>query len=141
LCVFVPHGGLVVTFVASNTDPFALIRSVGLTLPGVEETIKYDGTPQLKVGGKFMAAIASHPSAEPGSLVVRADLDDRQLLLDEAPEIYYLTDSYRPHAVVLARLALLDRDALHDLLAVSRRLTLAKAPRKPATTHNAARRR
>ena len=76
-----------------------------------------------------MAGLATHPSAEPGTLVVRADVDDRQCLLEEVPETYYLTDYYRKYPLILVRLAQVDRDALHDLLSVSRRLTLAKTRR------------
>jgi hypothetical protein len=113
-----------------RSEPFDLVRSVGLSLPGVEAATRYDGSPILRVGGAFMAGLASHESAEPGSLVVRSTFEDRQWLLDDAPEIYYLTDSYRKHPVVLARLARLDGEALRDLLAVARRLTLAKAGRR-----------
>ena len=108
-------------------DPFDLVRSVGLSLPGVEAATKYDGSPVLQVGGAFMAGIATHESAEPGTLVVRADVEERQWLLDDAPDTYYLTDYYRKYPLVLARLSRLNRDALHDLLHMSRRLTLPKA--------------
>jgi hypothetical protein len=114
------------------TASFDEVRRVGLTLAGVEATIRYDGSPTLKAGGCFMAGLATHSSAEPDSLVVRVDLDDRDALLEDAPETYYLTDYYERHPVVLARLACLDTDALHDLLSVSRRLTLAKARKRPA---------
>ena len=73
-----------------------------------------------------MAGLASHPSAEPGSLVVRCDVGERELLLEDAPDTYYLTDYYRKYALILARLSRLDDDALRDLLSVSRRLALAK---------------
>jgi len=73
-----------------------------------------------------MASLATHPSAEPGTLVVRADLEHRDALLEDAPDTYYLTDYYRRYPLVLARLRRLDRDALHDLLSMSRRLTLSK---------------
>ena len=53
---------------------FETVKSIGLTLPGVEATTKYDGSPVLKVGGAFMAGVATHPSAEPGTIVVRVDL-------------------------------------------------------------------
>jgi hypothetical protein len=99
---------------------------VGLALPGVEVSIRYDGSPVLKVGRSFMASLATHPSAEPGTLVVRADLEHRDALLEDAPDTYYLTDYYRRYPLVLARLRRLDRDALHDLLSMSRRLTLSK---------------
>ena len=109
---------------------FAAVTAIGLTLPGVEAATKYDGSPVLKVGGCFMAGLALHASAEPGTLVVRADLDDRDSLLEEAPETYYLTGYYRPHPVVLVRLSRIDSAALRDLLNVSRRLTLLKTQQR-----------
>ena len=96
-------------------------------MPDVKAETKYDGSPMLKAGGRFMAGLATHPSAEPGTLVVRVRPDDRVSLLEEAPDTYYLTDYYRPHPVVLVRLSRLHGDALRDLLLMSRRLTLAKA--------------
>jgi hypothetical protein len=113
----------------AQADPFRMVRAVGLGLPHVEAAVRYDGSPVLKVGGAFMAGLASHPSAEPGSLVVRIDLRDRDLLLEDAPETYYLTDNYRPHPVVLVRLSRIGPDALRDLLSMARRATLPKARR------------
>jgi hypothetical protein len=52
------------------TSAFDVVRTVGLTLPGVEATTKYDGSPVLKVDGIFLAGLATHPSAEPETLVV-----------------------------------------------------------------------
>ena len=109
---------------------FEEVRRVGLALPDVESVIRYDGSPALKAAGCFMAGLATHPSAEPGTLVVRIAPQDREGLLEDAPETYYVTDAYRPHPVVLARLWRLDRDALRDLLSMSHRLTLAKAGRR-----------
>ncbi len=82
-----------------------------------------------------MASLATHPSAEPGTLVVRADLEHRDALLEDAPDTYYLTDYYRRYPLVLARLRRLDRDALRDLLSMSRRLSLSK--RRDSTTQPA----
>ena len=107
-------------------DAFEIVKAIGLALPGVEADVKYDGSPVLKVGGCFMAGLATHDSAEPGSLVVRADFEERAALLEDAPETYYVTDYYRRYPVVLARLSRLDGDALRDLLSMSRRLALAK---------------
>ena len=115
-----------------TSDPFLTVRTVGLTLPGVEAGTKYDGSPVLKVGGAFMAGLATHPSAEPATLVVRVDLEERSTLLAEASDTYYLTDYYERHPVVLVRLSRIDREALRDLLSVSRRLTLEKSRRRPA---------
>ena len=109
---------------------------VGLALPDVEAATKYDGSPVLKAGGCFMAGLATHPSAERETLVVRVSVEERVWLLDDAPEIYYLTDYYRAHPVVLVRLLRIDRDALRDLLSMSWRVTMAKSRkrRRPLST-------
>ena|SRR5688572_12888794 len=114
----------------AGANSFALVQAVGLTFPDVEATIRYDGSPVLKARGCFMAGLATHASAEPGSLVVRMSLDERRWLLEDAPETYYLTDDYSRYPVVLVRLSMVGQDALRDLLSVSWRLTVAKA-RKP----------
>ncbi len=110
-------------------DAFDMVRTVGLALPDVEATIRYDGSPVLTLGGVFMAGLATHASAEPDTLVVRADYEERDLLIEDAPETYYLTDYYRSNPLVLVRLSRIDQDALRDLLSVSWRLTLPKARR------------
>jgi hypothetical protein len=109
------------------TGAFGIVRRIGLELPGVEATTKYDGSPVLKVNGIFMAGLATHPSAEPDTLVVRAGLEDRERLVEDAPETYYLTDYYRSYPLVLVRLSRAGPDALHDLLSVSWRISTAKA--------------
>ena len=121
-------------------DPFEMVRTVGLTLPDVEAATRYDGSPVLKLGGAFMTGLATHHSAEPGTLVVRVGFEERALLIEDAPETYYLTDYYRKHPVVLVRLSRIDRDALHDLLSASWRLTLPKARTRGRTRARSARR-
>jgi hypothetical protein len=112
-----------------NGDPFEAVKAAGLALPGVQAAIRYDGSPVLKVGGAFMAGLAMHPSAEPATLVVRSEVEERRWLLEDAPDTYYLTEFYERYPLVLARLSKLDAAALRDLLAVSRRITLAKSRR------------
>ena len=96
-------------------------------MPHVELATKYDGSPVLRRSGVFMAGLATHPSAEPDTLVVRADVEEREWLLDEAPETYYLTDYYRKYPLVLVRLSRIDREALRDVLAMSWRMSASKA--------------
>jgi len=110
-------------------DWFEIVRAIGLSLPNVEAATKYDGSPVLKLGGCFMAGLATHQSAEPDTLVVRIDIDERALFLEDAPDSYYVTDYYRTHPVVLARLSRLDQHALRDLLTMSWRLTAVKVRR------------
>ena len=52
------------------------VRRIGRALPDVVEGTMF-GKPALKVRGKMIACMASHKSAEPGSLVVRMGFDDR----------------------------------------------------------------
>lgn len=108
---------------------FDAARSAGLALPGVTEDIKYDGSPLLKVSGRFMAGLAMHRSAEPDTLVVRVTPADREGFLADAPETYYLTDHYRRHPVVLVRLGQMNEGALRELLTASWRLTRARGRR------------
>ena len=113
-----------------RVTPFAVVQAVGLALPDVEATTRYDGSPVLKLDGCFMAGIAAHRSAEPDTLVVRSDFDDRERLIEDAPETYYLTDYYRSYPLVLVRLARVSPDALRDLLSVSWHLTAAKSRKR-----------
>ena len=111
-------------------EAFEIVRSLGLLLPGVQATTRYDGSPVLKFGGCFMAGLATHASAEPGTLVVRYEIEEREWLIDEAPATYYLTDFYQRYPLVLVRLSRIGPDALRELLTVSWRLTAMKV-RKP----------
>ena len=117
-------------------DGFEIVRAVGLTLPEVEVTTKYDGSPVLKLNGCFMAGLATHPSAEPDTLVVRVGCEEREWLIEDAPETYYLTGYYRRYPLLLVRLSRVDRDALHDLLSVSWCLTLLKVPNRSRSRRN-----
>lgn len=95
---------------------FDAVRRIGCAFPGVEPGTSW-GQPALKIGKKMFACIASHRSAEPGTLVVRTDFDRRDELLQEAPDIYYLTDHYVGYPAVLVRLGKIKPDALRGLLA------------------------
>jgi hypothetical protein len=109
-----------------RTITFDTVRKIGLALPGVEDSTAY-GSPALKVRGKLLACVPVHRSAEPGSLVVCVDFDDRAALLAEAPDIYYVTDHYIPHESVLVRLSRMDPDALRDLLGMGYKFVTRKA--------------
>jgi hypothetical protein len=111
------------------TQAFKIVKAVGLTLPDVEATTRYDGSPVLKLHGVFFAGMATHPSAAPDTLVVRSEFEDRELLIADAPDTYYVTDYYERYPLVLVRLCSIGRDALRDLLSISWRLTAAKTRR------------
>ena len=107
---------------------FDTVRTIGLRLPGVEEGTVY-GSPALKVRGKMFACLAVHRSADPGSLAIRLDFDQREELLAADPDTYYLTDHYVNYPVVLVRLSRVHQDALSDLLHMAWRFVSASANR------------
>ena len=117
---------------AKDTSNFETVRKIGLTLPGVEESTAY-GMPALKVHGKLLACVPANPSAEPGSLAVRVDFDDRAELLAAAPDIYYVTDHYVGYSAVLVRLSRVTPDVLRDLLGMAHKFVTRKGEsRSPA---------
>ncbi|MGA8214325.1 MAG: MmcQ/YjbR family DNA-binding protein [Candidatus Sulfotelmatobacter sp.] len=112
-----------------STINFDTVRKIGLELPGVEESTAY-GSPALKVRGKLLACVPSHRSAEPGSLAVRVDFDDRAELLAAAPDVYYVTDHYLNYNAVLVRLSRVTPDVLRDLLGMAHKFVTADAARR-----------
>ena len=90
---------------------FETVRKLALALPGVEESTSY-GTPAFKVKGKLF--IRFHQDGE--SLVVSADFADRELLMAEQPETFYITDHYLNYSWVLVRLSTIRADQISDLL-------------------------
>ncbi|HEX5226260.1 MAG TPA: hypothetical protein VFW44_01060 [Bryobacteraceae bacterium] len=122
---------------------FDTVREIGLKLPEVAASPAY-GALALKARGKLMACVAIHKSAEPGSLMVRIDLDQRAGLLEEAPETYYLTDHYRPYPSVLVRLSKITPEQLRDPLGAAWKYTTAeseKKKRRPASQRKSRTRR
>jgi hypothetical protein len=109
---------------------FETVRNIGLTLPGVEESTAF-GVPALKVRGKLLACVPSNRSAEPGSLVVRMDFDDRAELLAADPDIYYVTDHYVGYNAVLVRMSRVNSDMLRDLLGMAYKFVTRKVASRP----------
>ena len=109
---------------------FSLVESIGRTLPDIEVTTSY-GQPTLKVRGKMFVCMTANKSAEPDTLVVMMDIADRDLLIEEDPDTYYLKEHYVPYPCVLVRLARVSPDALRDLVIGAHRFVSEKARKKP----------
>ena len=118
-----------------RADPFAPVAAIGLTLPDVEETTTW-GKPTLKVGGTMFVCIASHKSAEPDTLVVMMDIADRDALIAEEPDTYYLKEHYVGYPCVLVRLRHVRADALRGLVIGAHRYVSQKKsnPRRLAAS-------
>lgn len=117
---------------AKRGGVFDRVRRVGLTLPNVTEGTAY-GSPALQVGGTMFVCIPTNKAAEPDSLVVRLSFTERDLRLAVEPQIYYLKPHYVNYACVLARVPLLDDDALKELLETSWHFVRSTKSSKKAT--------
>jgi hypothetical protein len=117
---------------------FRTVRAIGLQLPGVEETTMY-GSPALKLEGRMVACIASNKAAEPGTLVMRTTFEQREAMIAEEPETYYLKPHYETFPVVLVRLSSVTREAMQDLLAGAVRVILAAKSEKKRPARRIAR--
>jgi hypothetical protein len=104
---------------------FDTVRKIALGLPDVEESTAY-GSMAFRVNGKLLACTPTNKAAEPDSLMVRVDFDDRAELLAAAPDVYYLPDHYVNYPSVLVRLPRIHPDALRDLLGMALRFVTAK---------------
>jgi hypothetical protein len=81
-----------------RTDPFARVRAAAARLPEVEESTWY-GTPSLKVRGKGFARLKDHQT-----LVVLCALDEKEMLLQADPAVYFETAHYKGWPAMLVRL-------------------------------------
>ena len=113
----------------SKSTGFDVVRKMGLAMPGVEEGTAY-GSPALNIRGRMFACMAVNRSAEPNTLAVRIDFDQRDELIAGEPRIYYLTDHYLNYPCVLVRLTLIREDALRDLLSMGSRFMLTTKRRQ-----------
>lgn len=119
---------------------FDTVRALATALPGVEEGTAW-GVPALKLRGKFLACMATHKSSEPNTLVVLLGFDQRDAMIADAPEIYYLKPHYEGYPSVLVRLSRIDREALKDLLQAAWRFVDASAPKLKRSRTRAAKRK
>ncbi len=116
------------TLMPGKKTAFDVVRKMGLVLPEVEAGTAY-GSPALNVRGKMFACLVIHRSAEPNTLVVRIDFDQRDELIAGEPRTYYLTDHYVDYPCVLVRLTRVHEDALRDLLLMGWRfMSITKKP-------------
>ena len=107
---------------------FDTVREIGMKFPGAEYGTAY-GAPALKVHGKMFTCVPTHRSAEPDSLAIRLDFDQRDELIAADPATYYLKDHYVNYPCVLVRLSRIHEDALRDLLQMAVRFVSTRSAR------------
>jgi hypothetical protein len=106
---------------ASIGVTFEHVRTVAHAFPGVEDGTSYR-TPALKVRGKLLARV--HQSID--CLVLRVDFLDRQILIQSAPSVFFITDHYRDYPWVLMRFSAAEARELPDLIERAWRLVAPK---------------
>lgn len=88
------------------------VRKMALAWPEVEDGTSY-GTPALKVRKKMLARLKE----DSDSLVMPGvSLDERAMLVESQPTIFYFTDHYRDYLMVLIRLSKAKRRHVQPLL-------------------------
>ena len=87
------------------------LRARALALPGVEEGTCY-GTMAFRVRGKFLARLKEDGE----SLVIKVRFEERDELMRNDPETFYITDHYKDWPSVLVRLPNVKPDDLDMLL-------------------------
>ncbi len=87
------------------------LRKAASGLAGIEEGTSY-GTPALKVRRKFLCRVK-----DADTIVLTCPLDEKELLMSAAPDIYFETDHYRGWPAVLVRLGEISDEELRHRLA------------------------
>ena len=88
------------------------VRTAALKWPEVTDGTSY-GTPALKVRGKLLTRLKEDGE----SLVVPGvEPDERAMLVETQPKVFYFTDHYRDWPMVLVRLPKARRQTVEGLL-------------------------
>jgi hypothetical protein len=98
---------------------FAKVRDMALRLPDVIESTSW-GASAFKVRGKMFACVPTHRSAEPNSLVARLSFVDRDWLIANNSDVFYLKPHYLNYPCVLVRLGRVKAKDMRELLVNSR---------------------
>ncbi|WP_144377181.1 MmcQ/YjbR family DNA-binding protein [Mesorhizobium amorphae] len=92
-------------------------------LPDIVETTSY-GTPALKAGKKLLTRVKDAETA-----VVMCPVDEKEMLLQAAPDIYFETDHYKGWPALLVRMNAVSDDELRHRL---ERTWLTQVPKTKA---------
>lgn len=102
------------------------VRKIALRWPEVVDGTSY-GTPALKVRKKLLARLR-----EDGDTLVMPGVpqDERDMLIESRPSVFYFTDHYRDYPIVLIRLPAADRTTVEPLLRRQWRALASKRAQK-----------
>ena len=99
------------------------VRKIALDWPEVEDGTSY-GTPALKVRKKLLVRLR-----DDGDSLVMPGVppDERDMLMESQPKVFYFTDHYRDYPMVLIRLSKTKRSSVEPLLRRQWRALASKA--------------
>lgn len=102
------------------------VRSIALAWPEVADGTSY-GTSALKVRKKLLVRLK-----EDGDSLVMPGVppDERDMLMERQPKVFYFTDHYRAYPIVLIRLSRAKRADIEPLLRRQWRALASKAAQK-----------
>jgi hypothetical protein len=100
------------------------VRKLGLAMPSVEDGKSY-GTAALKVKKKLFVRLRE----EGDVIVLPMPFEQREALMAEEPEKYFITDHYLNYQYVLVRLPKISESEMRDLLKGAYRAVTIKKPR------------
>jgi hypothetical protein len=105
---------------------FDELRKIALAWPEVADGTSY-GTPALKVRKKLLARLR-----EDGDSLVMPGVpqEERDMLVEREPKVFYFTDHYRDYPTVLIRLSKAKRATVEPLLRRHWRTLASKAALK-----------
>jgi hypothetical protein len=86
------------------------VRELALALPEAEEVTPVTRQ-AFRVRGRLFVWMSPH---EKGALVVRADPDEKPLLLESNPDVYFVVPHYQNWAGVLIRPGPIEREELRE---------------------------
>jgi hypothetical protein len=111
--------------VSDNLLPaFSKLVAAAEGLPEVVEATSY-GTPALKVRKKLLCRVK-----DADTVVVMCPLEEKELLIEAAPEFYFETDHYRGWPAILVRVHAIPADELRLRLSRAWRMHAPKSLQK-----------
>jgi hypothetical protein len=105
-----------------------VVRELALAFPEVEASSS--GRVAFSVRGKGFAWEARERDG--GGLAVRVDREEKELILDANPDVYFTSPHYNGYPAVQIRVEQIDRDELRDRLEDA---WLIQAPKKLAAAY------
>ena len=107
---------------------WSLVREIALGFPEVTEST--EGRTTFRVGGKLFAWQAR--DRDGGGLAIRVDRDEKQLILESNPDVYFTSPHYEGYPGVQIRLARISRKELRERLEDA---WLIQAPKRLAAAY------